>query len=671
MNISPWRWVSTVVVVCALAAAAWARPPEWAQAHLQGPVADGGTKGAVILMKSGDIRYLTEDRVRRTYRGVIRVIAQQGRARAFCSYGLNPNLEKIISAQAWVVAPDGKKSESFPTHRFTDMPQRVGSHFWNQYRIITFDAEEQIAVGGALVWEFQVESLAGITDISWNFDSSLPVRLNRLEITPVAGGRVEWHASSDRIPGPAPGGAPGSLRWEMRETVPAKGEEPDDFLEEDVVVSARGLSAQGKGTIGSWPDFAKLAAGVLEGQTIVADDVKAKAEAVVAGKTGRWERIRALAHFVQTDIVYLSVTLGKDYLAGYRPHLPAEVLKNRFGDCKDKVTLLTAMLRATGETALPVLVSSGDPRGVRREWPAAVFNHVIVGLPADDAVPKSWPVVEVPGIGRLVLFDPTDSLTPLGFLSVGDQSGLGLVADPRAQALIDMPADGPENSRYHCAIEATLDANGTLQVRAKEHVLGRRAVARAPGRARTTPIGEPLSVEQAKKALEARLRDSIPIVQDLKWTDKWDGTTAESWLEFEFKAERYARKTGSLLMVSPQVLLTKGRLAPWKTDAAGVAWMDAERMEKEVTLTLPAGTEVEELPDDISLESPRSSGRLTYRKAGDGVAYRFEFTQRGGLLERTDYEEVRTFVQKLSEAERRPILLRRSAAAPAAGADKK
>jgi hypothetical protein len=67
---------------------------------------------------------------------------------------------------------------------------------------------------------------------------------------------------------------------------------------------------------------------------------------------------------------------------------------------------------------------------------------------------------------------------------------------------------------------------------------------------------------------------------------------------------------------------------------------------------------IEELPDDVVLESDGAVGRLTYRRDGDAVLYRYEQKQPGGLLERAGYEARRGFLQKLQEAERRPIVLR-------------
>lgn len=80
--------------------------------------------------------------------------------------------------------------------------------------------------------------------------------------------------------------------------------------------------------------------------------------------------------WVQNNIRYHSVLLGE---SSHRPHTPAEVLQNRYGDCKDKSLLLIGMLRAAGLQADPVLVSLRRRRGLTGLLPTPnAFDHAVV-----------------------------------------------------------------------------------------------------------------------------------------------------------------------------------------------------------------------------------------------------------------------------------------------------
>ena len=60
--------------------------------------------------------------------------------------------------------------------------------------------------------------------------------------------------------------------------------------------------------------------------------------------------MRAIYEFVSGQTRYIGIDFG---VGRYQPHAAAEVLANQYGDCKDKDTLLEAMLRAKGFSPRP------------------------------------------------------------------------------------------------------------------------------------------------------------------------------------------------------------------------------------------------------------------------------------------------------------------------------
>jgi hypothetical protein len=645
------------IAVCAwvilLATAATARMPEWLKPHWA-PAATPGTSAHSVeeLLRTGVVRFVAADRVVKTYRGALRVMDDHGRAQARCELMINPELEKIVHASAWIISADGRKAERFATHHFVDTPLSIGRQFWLQQRVIRFAAGDRLAAGGVLAWEFQVESRAQVADVHWSFDSDVPSRLNVFEISSFSGTAPEWFATSDRVGAPEPTTVPGGLRWKRGAVLPSREPLPDAFLAEPQLVFVR--SPAGPRT---WAEFARQAADIIAPRIALTPEIASHARALTSGHTSRWERIRALARFVQRDVTYLAVAVDKDYFAGYRPHFAVDVLKHRYGDCKDKVALLSALLRAIDEPCHPMLVAAGNPTLVRAEWPASVFNHVIVALPADDAVPASWPVVDGGSLGRLVLFDPTDPHTPLGLLPVADQAGYGLLASAQTNGVIKLPVAPPELNRYTATIAGTLDPDGGLRIRGEETLAGNLAVLRHAARDAAT-------AEQTRAALQSRLREGGATVRNLRWTDRWDEAAARAHTTLEYHAERYARRTGRLLLLAPALWSTAPRPSPWKTDTAGQSWLTAATVEKEVRLSLPAGCDVEELPDTLELADDGGTARITYEREGDEVIYRSSLIQPGGLLTRERYEKLRTFLQQVHEAERRPIVLRVNGPSP-------
>lgn len=84
---------------------------------------------------------------------------------------------------------------------------------------------------------------------------------------------------------------------------------------------------------------------------------------------------------VQDEVRYFGIELGQN---SHRPSAPGEVYERRYGDCKDKASLLVAMLEQLGIKAYPALVSTDYQREVDNWLPTpGLFDHVIVTTELD------------------------------------------------------------------------------------------------------------------------------------------------------------------------------------------------------------------------------------------------------------------------------------------------
>ena len=121
-------------------------------------------------------------------------------------------------------------------------------------------------------------------------------------------------------------------------------------------------------------------------------------------------------------IRYTAVELGE---GGIVPRPPAETLRRRFGDCKDKAVLLVAALRSLAIPAHVALLDAGeDEADVEESLPGlGAFDHAIVVVPGE---PPLW-------------IDPTDPYARPGELPDGDQGRLALIASPTATGLTRTP----------------------------------------------------------------------------------------------------------------------------------------------------------------------------------------------------------------------------------------
>jgi tetratricopeptide (TPR) repeat protein/transglutaminase-like putative cysteine protease len=197
----------------------------------------------------------------------------------------------------------------------------------------------------------------------------------------------------------------------------------------------------------SWADVGAWYGSLQQSKIVVTPEIRAKAEELTKGKTSDDEKLHAIYDFVSTRFRYIGVDLG---VGRYSPHAASDVLINRYGDCKDKHTLFTALLQAAGITAYPVLISSKyrvDP-----SFPtASIFDHVITAIPRGDS---------------FLFLDTTPEVAPYALLvdSIRDRQALVIPSTSPAR-LVTTPADPPFPAYEHARIEASIDTNGTLDAK--------------------------------------------------------------------------------------------------------------------------------------------------------------------------------------------------------------
>lgn len=100
-------------------------------------------------------------------------------------------------------------------------------------------------------------------------------------------------------------------------------------------------------------------------------------EEVLNGNESMEQKITRLIDYVQDDIRYMGIESG---IGSIKPFPPEQVVKQRFGDCKDKSLLLVWLLKNIGiEKAYPALVNTGSLHQIDKyKVSNQVFDHCIV-----------------------------------------------------------------------------------------------------------------------------------------------------------------------------------------------------------------------------------------------------------------------------------------------------
>ncbi len=170
----------------------------------------------------------------------------------------------------------------------------------------------------------------------------------------------------------------------------------------------------------SWSEVAQWASALFRMNGASRSAVRELAARIRAGHASRTDQIAAAIRFVQDDIRYLGIEMGRNT---HEPHQPAVVLEQRWGDCKDKSFLLAALLGELGLDAHPAMVNTKLRRKLDDQLPSPfLFDHVITQVA--DARKTYWidptlsdqggtlETIETPNDERaLVVRDGTTALT--------------------------------------------------------------------------------------------------------------------------------------------------------------------------------------------------------------------------------------------------------------------
>jgi tetratricopeptide (TPR) repeat protein len=198
-------------------------------------------------------------------------------------------------------------------------------------------------------------------------------------------------------------------------------------------------------TFQDWSEASAWYAELERNRRIPTAEIRAKADEITSGLEGDEEKAQALYYWVSHNIRYVSLSFG---MGRYQPHAAGEVLSNRYGDCKDKTTLLEAMLDAEGLHALPVLVS--------------LTADVDPGMPNPMQFDHAIAFLQIGGKERWL--DSTLGVAPFGYLLPQLRNSGALVASQTTTPtkLHKLPGDFPFKVEYRIGIEGQIDAKGDL-----------------------------------------------------------------------------------------------------------------------------------------------------------------------------------------------------------------
>src|SRR6185503_3894901 len=264
----------------------------------------------------------------------------------------------------------------------------------------------------------------------WDFQDTIPVRESRYSVALPQGWtyKVFWINYPDTAPVQATAAA---TSWTLNDLKPVKLESnmpPWRGIAGRMVISLQPPDGK-QGGFQSWKDLGAWYLGLTQGRRDASADIRSKVQEITKASPTTLAKMQALADFVQKDIRYVAIELG---VGGHQPHPATEVFAHHYGDCKDKVTLLSSMLKEIGVESHYVIINTERGAVVSTTPPNMGFNHAILAiqLPAGVDTSKLPAIIDHKTLGKVLFFDPTSDLTPFGELPGGLQANTAMLVTP-------------------------------------------------------------------------------------------------------------------------------------------------------------------------------------------------------------------------------------------------
>ena len=644
------------VLFCLTVAPAFASKPDsvpdWVRTAAQQKLPDYPPEtNAVVLLEDTTYTVAPDGSAIEHYRCVTKILRPQGRREGIVEVPFDKDT-KILSMHVWSIGPDG--------HEYAVKESEMTEHGYGAGNLFEDDKVRVASApgrdpGGIVAYEYEQRSHPFLTEKTWFFQDGLP-RLNQaftLELPPGFTYGTVW-AHTKQVQ--AADLEHQRWRWEMKDT-------PAIDLDQ-VTLRPNPFSLAGRMTVhyagpgiptptqGTWQSIGEWYQTLSKDRLAATPEIAAKAKELIGEKTDFYDKTEAIGEFVQKQVRYFVIEMG---IGGYQPHFAGDIFRNRYGDCKDKATLLTAMLQTVGVHGALVMVD--HRRGVvDPDAPSIVGDHMIaaIEIPKDYSSPKLRSVVTSKTGRRYLIFDPTWEKTAFGQLEHNLQGGYGVLMEGPDSQIIQFPVLPPDLNTIRRTASFKLQTDGSLKGTITEKRFGdisedhRYLYTMGDAKQQTQYLDRSLGQDFTSFSVsDFKVQNAEALNKDL--------TTS-----YSLTADRFGKSMGPLLMVRPRVLGSEDLEVDHKKRHNVPINLDATMQEHDdYTIELPPGYAIDEMPEPIKLDLGFASYESSSSIKDNVLHYTRTYTVREVTLPAEKYSDVQKLAGVIAADEQNHAVLKK------------
>ena len=633
--------------------------PQWMHALVNAPMPAHDEKtNAVLLYAEKNVTVQSADKIKTVVRRAYKIMRPDGRDYGIAVVPFNSPSEKVTGLHGWCIPAQGRDYEVKDKEALeVSDPKIDGSELISDVKekLIRIPAADP---GNIVGYEYTIEEQPLVLQDMWYFQGESPLReshytlqlppgweykaayLNHPEVNPVQTGSNQW-------------------QWTVSNEKGIR-EEPDmppiHGVAGKMIVYL--LPPGGVGTRGfaNWKEMGNWYESLTTGRRDPSPAIKQKVAELTTGIADPLDKMKALAQFVQHDVRYVAIELG---IGGFQPHPAADIFDHRYGDCKDKATLMAAMLHEIGVDSYYVVINA-ERGSITPDMPANDgFNHVILAIKLPAGLPPEAVVATMhhPQLGELLFFDPTNELIPFGQIGGYLQENYGLLVAPSGGELVEVPRLPLTLNTIRRTGNLTLDATGKLTGTISEMRLGDRASAERWRLLHVTNNADRIKpIETLLAGSLSNFRILKASILNLQHTDQPFG------FDYSFEALNYAKNAGDLLLVRPRVLgvKTQGIMETSEPRQFPVEFEGPVHDTDVFQITLPDGYTVDDLPPPVDADFGFASYHSKTEIKGNVIGYTRTFEIKDLSVPVSKSNDLKTFYRIIASDERNTAVLKTS-----------
>jgi transglutaminase-like putative cysteine protease len=385
-------------------------------------------------------------------------------------------------------------------------------------------------------------------------------------------------------------------------------------------------------TFADWSDFGQWYARFIAPQLRLDEDLRQVLQRITRNATTDRDKIHAIYEFVLRNTYYLAMEFG---VYSYRPYPVSEVYARRFGDCKDKTSLMIALLRAAGIDADFALVRTRKLGDVSdRATTISIFNHAIVYIPKY----AMW-------------LDGTAEYSGSRELPLDDQGAMALTVGADGDATMRrVPTALPMQNYTHRTVKARIQQDGNIVFSGSAYTRGEDA----PGLRREYELAD-----RQKNTLRANLARVYPSVMvDSVHVEGAHDIERDVNVHFSGSLNTFTGKKELALVPSWLPHNYVNSLAPLTSRTQEMQLPSPWTTEEELLFTLPDGATIESLPKDIGYLTPFGTASIHYERHGRELTIVTSVQFRKLRIEPSEYPAFRIFCSNVEKALHQQIKVR-------------